>query len=252
MAVSSPAGVMRSPIHAGACSIGRPPSSKAPGIPTPSHERMFGSAAQHDSSRLPAGETAWPSRPPSVALAKWFNAWLGEGLFWCLGPVERLAAFVPGIDEDPDRLDKVGDAGGSIPAPVSGIVERSGVLGRSSYPRLLSPMMFSVGWWGAGRAGALWRGSAGGPSGIGEAWGQRAGVCLVAAGAADDKGLQVGAAGVLEDDRRMVGEVSVAPVHEHQQHRPQLAPGRGWPVVEARGPLAVGGLLEHAGLDQVA
>jgi len=34
-------------------------------------------------------------------------------------------------------------------------------------------------------------------------------------------------AGVLEDDRRMVGEVSVAPVHEHQQHRPQLAPGRG-------------------------
>jgi hypothetical protein len=38
----------------------------------------------------------------------------------------------------------------------------------------------------------------------------------VAAGAADDNGLQVGAAGVLEDDRRMVGEVSVAPVHEHQ------------------------------------
>src|SRR4029453_3707018 len=69
----------------------------------------------------------------SVALAKWFNAWLGEGLFWCLGPLERLAAFVPGIDEDPDRLGKVGDAGGSIPAPVSGIVERSGVLGRSCY-----------------------------------------------------------------------------------------------------------------------
>jgi hypothetical protein len=44
-------------------------------------------------------------------MAWWFNAWLGEDLFWCLGPLERLAAFVPGIDEDPDRLDKVGDAG---------------------------------------------------------------------------------------------------------------------------------------------
>jgi hypothetical protein len=55
-----------------------------------------------------ANDQAWS---PSVALAKWFNAWLGEDLFWCLGPLERLAAFVPGIDEDPDRLDKVGDAG---------------------------------------------------------------------------------------------------------------------------------------------
>src|SRR4029453_13995613 len=81
----------------------------------------------------PAHSTASPRHVPSVALAKWFNAWLGEDLFWCLGPLERLAAFVPGIDEDPDRLDKVGDAGGSIPAPVSGIVERSGVLGRSCY-----------------------------------------------------------------------------------------------------------------------
>ena len=74
---------------------------------------------------------------------------------------------------------------------------------------------------------------------------------LLAAGAADDNGLQVGAAAVLEDDRRLVGEVSIAPVHEHQQHRPQLAPGRGWPVFRARRPLAED-LLQHAGLDQVA
>jgi hypothetical protein len=31
---------------------------------------------------------------------------LGEDLFWCLGPLERLAALIPGIDEDLDRLDK--------------------------------------------------------------------------------------------------------------------------------------------------
>lgn len=60
-----------------------------------------------------------------------------------------------------------------------GARRRSGVLGWLSYHLSRGP----------DRLFALWRGTVGGPSAIGDAWGQRAGACLVAAGAADDNGL---------------------------------------------------------------
>src|SRR6266498_5913420 len=43
--------------------------------------------------------------------SRWSWPGLGQDRLGCPGPRERLATMVPGVDEDPDRLHQIGDAG---------------------------------------------------------------------------------------------------------------------------------------------
>lgn len=102
------------------------------------------------------------------------------------------------------------------------------------------------------RRGSAGLGTGGGPPRRLDAVGERVPGRPLPARATDHHGLQLGAAGVFQRHRRPVGEVTVAPLHEHQQHRFELPAGLRGPVLEASGPLAVEDLLQHPGRHQAA
>ena len=80
-----------------------------------------------------------------------------------------------------------------------------------------------------------------------------AGVDGLAADRADEALVDLAAAAAVQDERRrpgLLGGVAVAPLHQRDQHRPQVDALLGEPVLEALGSLLVGVALEDALVDE--